>query len=180
MGRAAIAHACPIGPNEALTAAHVVDPRPYDKEVPLQPARWSAKDVFGLLVPSWRLSDSDVAQGVSERPFPLWYEAAKEAPKVGDYLWLVNYSWDGKSKAFSEVPLKVKVTRVLAGHVVYEPSGDPGSSGSCVLNASGELVAINSAGMTVGFHEEVGIGVAVWGGWFPYSPEQNKPEDPQE
>lgn len=42
IGRFSTAHACPYGDGRyALTAAHVIDPRPFDLSVPAFAVRWS-------------------------------------------------------------------------------------------------------------------------------------------
>jgi hypothetical protein len=72
----------------------------------------------------------------------------------------LGYRWDGEH-FFQPRIIRAKVLRVVAGHVVYEPGGQPGSSGSCVLNAQGQLVAINAFS---GMDASSGAGVGVWEG----------------
>jgi hypothetical protein len=55
------------------------------------------------------------------------------------------------------------VIRVRNGHVIYFPPGVPGTSGSCVLNEAGEVVAINTFGRDLDDQSVVGGGVGVWG-----------------
>jgi S1-C subfamily serine protease len=47
---------------------------------------------------------------------------------------------------------------------MFYPSGKPGSSGSCIVNDAGEVVAINEGGYETDDKDEVGLGVGVWGG----------------
>jgi hypothetical protein len=171
MGKAAIAHACAIGPYEALTAAHVIDPRPFDPSFPLVGARWSAGNLSGLAIPGYVWAEVDIGTLTSQEPFPKFYERVDSAPELGESLYLVQYSWQSADKAFADKVLEVTVKRVVAGHVIFDPSGEGGSSGSCLLNQAGKLVGINIAGKGVGFNEEVGIAVGLWGDWYYRKPE---------
>jgi hypothetical protein len=173
MGKYSIAHACPVSENLALTAAHVIDPRPFDKETPLHGSRWSAAGEEGLIDSDAVLRESDLGFISSLKPFPAFYQHAEEAPEVGETLWLVGYNWSGAKEAFAEKIIRVEVVRLVAGHLIFNRAGQPGSSGSCVLNSRGELVGINVAGMGVGYKEEVGIAVSVWGAWWPTPKEAN-------
>jgi hypothetical protein len=173
IGRYTMGHACPVGPYEALTAAHVVDMRPFDREAPLSGARWSAGQMSGRISATAVVAEEDIGIVTSKDPFPPHYERAEKAPEVGDTLWLVGFDWRSREKGFAERVLEVKVTRIVAGHVIFDPSGEPGSSGSCILDKDAKLVAINIAGKGVGFQrrEEVGIGVGVWHPW-TYKPKE--------
>src|SRR6185369_9567975 len=52
VGRHSAGHACVVGPRLALTNGHIVDPRPFDKEVPLLPYTYSDDDGGeGVVVP---------------------------------------------------------------------------------------------------------------------------------
>jgi hypothetical protein len=175
MGKIAVGHACPISSNLAITAAHVIDPRPFDKDVPLQGSRWSAAGQDGVLTPEGVVIEVDLGFVSSPKDFPIVYEKAEGPPAEGEKLWLVGYDWSNTAKAFAEKRLEVKVLRIVAGHVIFDRAGEGGSSGSCVLNAQGKLVAINVAGMGVGFNEEVGIAVGVWGDTF--NPKRTEPEE---
>lgn len=161
IGRYGLAQACPIAPDTALTNGHVVDPRPFDRTAPMTPYLWSLDSgQGGAVLPRYALGERDLAvlDGAGLDPYPV----AQDAPAVGQRVWFVGYRYDGRSTLKTEV-IRATVLRVVAGHVIYMPGGRPGSSGSCVLNAAGEVVAIN-AGM---FHDsEAGIGVGVWRGVF--------------
>jgi hypothetical protein len=171
MGKTAIAHACAIGPREALTAAHVMEPRPLEPSVPLVGSRWSAGTLSGRAVPGYVWAEVDIVTLSSLDAFPKYYERVDSAPEPGETLWLVQYSWESADKAFADKVLEVTVKRVVAGHVIFDPSGEGGSSGSCLLNKVGKLVGINIAGKGVGFNEEVGIAVGLWGDWYYRKPE---------
>lgn len=167
-GRFATAHACPVSADLVLTNAHVVDPAPDSDVVPLQWQRWSDDaGNSGWLKPIGTLQGSDLAGMRPSEPLKTWYERAEESPREGDRLWLVQYSWNSEDEAYKSDVLAVKVVRVVAGSVIYKPGVKPGSSGSCVLDANGHLVAINAWAKAVGSmgEKEVGIGVGVWGSW---------------
>lgn len=171
LGRWGAAHACPIvtpsGCNAiVLTAAHVVDPRPFD-DVPLLPYRYSdGYGSSGVLEPVATERCADLATmrlgpGADVRP----YRRAALAPEAGGHVWFVGYEWSSKSKAFSARTIRAKVVRVVAGHLVLDPAGEAGSSGSCVLNQAGEVVGINVWGRSLRSGEEVGGAVGIWGSW---------------
>jgi S1-C subfamily serine protease len=165
-GRFTFAHACPIE-DLVLTSGHVVDARPFEPEVPLLPYRYSdGAGNAGVVAPLSTERCSDLAvmavrPGQVVRP----YLRASEAPQIGERVWYIGYDWSGKGKAFAEKVIDAKVIRIVAGHLILDEAGEVGSSGSCVLNQAGEVVAINSFGRQVGVGEEVEGVVGVWGPW---------------
>lgn len=166
VGRFNLAHGCPVG-DVVLTAAHVIDPRPFEPDVPLLPYRYSdGAGNAGVVAPvsTERCADLGVMAvrpGSVVRPYP---RAAAE-PRPGDRVWYVGYDWSGKKRAFAEKVYHAEVIRVVAGHLVLDEAGDVGSSGSCVLNQAGEVVAINTWGRQVGMGDEVEGVVGIWGDW---------------
>jgi hypothetical protein len=171
VGLRGIAHACPVAPDKALTNVHVVGEY-YDS----RPFIWSTDTADGLLgnVPVglfWatnRTTEGDAFRDLARvapfrSTFPRWYPIATAAPIPGETVWFVGYDWRRKNDAFARRVFKSKVLRAVSGHLIYAPAGTPGSSGSCVLNAAGQVVAINAAGMGTDDKGEVGIGVGVWG-----------------
>ena len=167
-GRFSWAHACPLGPREALTNAHVVDLRPFD-DIATYPYVWGdAAGNAGFLKPvAGQLERGrDLAWVEPYGPdFPAWYERATEAPKPGDRVWLLGYSWKNRKSVLADDVIEARVTRVVAIHVVFIPSGKPGSSGSCVLNERGQVVAINEGAFTAEDKSDAGLAVGVWGKW---------------
>jgi V8-like Glu-specific endopeptidase len=179
IGRFTIASGCPVSEHLAFTAAHVVDPRPFDKDAPYtagvfqQGGRGGTYKVLrrveGLEAPvSW---ERDVAMIETEASWES-YRLAPEAPEPGSTLFVVGFDWRSKRNAFAERVWKLKLLRIVAGHLIYDPAGEPGTSGSCILNEDGLVVGINTGGKYVGSssgmsllgaQEEVGIGVLVLG-----------------
>jgi hypothetical protein len=168
IGRFAAGHACAIEPRVALTNGHVIDMRPFDNDVRPFPFAWSdGTGASGFLVPSELERARDLARVQPLREgdvFPHPLRVAAEAPKPGDRIWFLGYSWKNRKSAMDDDVIEARVTRVVALHVIFTPSGQPGSSGSCVVNDAGEVVAINEGAYETGGREEAGVAVGVWGG----------------
>lgn len=166
VGRYNIGHACPIAPRLALTGAHVLDPHP---EIPSPLSfSWSNKDheASGFVVPhrTERIRDVGALEPRDEGDrFPYVFPIAAAPPKPGDRVWILGYDWRNRKSALGDEPIDVKVTRLLANHVVYERGGRGGSSGSCVLNDRGEVVAIHVMSFPTDDRNQVGVGVGLWG-----------------
>lgn len=167
MGRHASAHACPIEPRLALTSGHVIDLRPFDRDIGLFPYGWS--DGFGnsgWVVPQSVEMARDLGRMTPFREgdtFPHVLPVAEVAPALGSRIWLLGYRWDGRKNALGEDVIEAKVTRIVANHLIFIPAGKPGSSGSCVLNDAGQVVGINEGAFTTDDKDEAGLAVAVWG-----------------
>jgi hypothetical protein len=163
-GRFSSAHACPVGERMAVTNAHVSDLRPFDRDFPLYPFRWSDDSGHSGVVDSTlveRSSDLAILVPVDEETFPRYYKVAQTAPAVGDRVWFLGYSWKTAKEAYSTRVITGTILRIVADHIVISEAGEPGSSGSCVLNANGEVVAINAWRTEIGT-DAVGIAVGVW------------------
>jgi Trypsin-like peptidase domain len=174
VGRHAAGHACPVEPRLALTSAHVVDLRPFDPSIPLYPYVWSdGSGASGFLVPDGRVEAARDLARVFPLPgetFPHPLPVASEAPKPGDRVWLLGYDWSSRKNAMAPKTVEARVTRIVAGHLFFMPSGQEGSSGSCVVNELGQVVAINSGSFETEDHEEIGRAVGVWG-WLSKVPQ---------
>jgi hypothetical protein len=166
MGRFATFHACPVTPHIALTAAHAADLRPFDPDIGKMSARWSSQGVEGLAAVRYVYNSADLLELEAETtPFPTWYPVAQDPPKEGSVVWFVGYNFDKKSKAYRPKFFIGKVLYVVAGHVIYDQAGEPGTSGCCLLNERGEVIGINVAGKSIGTSDEVGVGVGLWKPW---------------
>jgi hypothetical protein len=159
MGENSAGHACPISATEALTNKHIAV-RGYE----WIKYQWSAGNASGV-VKTVQVDDSrDLAKVEAiGQAFPGWYVIAKQSPKAGDRVVILGYSWRSKKSAMADDRIEAKVTRVVANHVVFHPSGLGGSSGSCVLNELGEVVAINEGSFPTEDRELAGLAVGVWG-----------------
>lgn len=177
IGRFNTAHACAISPRVALTNGHVLDPRPFEASVPLVPYAWSdGTGASGFLAPL-RDSEGHVLESAVERArdlarvepliatdvFPHPLHVAQQAPVAGDRIWFLGYDWKNRKSAMAEDVIEARVTRIVALHVIFAPSGQPGSSGSCVVNEAGEVVGINEGGYETDDKGEAGLAVGVWG-----------------
>lgn len=168
IGRYSAAHACPVEPRVALTSGHVIDPRPFERDVRLTPYGWSD----GLTGSGWLMPlDVEGARDLGRMEplgkddiFPHVLPVAASAPLPGARVWFLGYSFNNPKNVMSEERIEAHVTRIVANHVFYVPSGHEGSSGSCVLNDAGEVVAIVEGGFgTNDKDQEGGIGVGVYG-----------------
>lgn len=176
IGRHGMGHACPIAPRIAITAAHVVDVRPFEN-VPLFGGRFEQIAGLAGIFEAASVSQASDLAVLSVNQDVRWYPIAREAPKAGDTLWWVGYDWSNQKDAMRPVHFEQTVTRVIAGHIVFDKATLQGSSGSCVVNAVGEVVGVIAFGMKVGEpmplgnglfkQDEICVAVGVWGDWLP-------------
>jgi hypothetical protein len=86
-GRFGMAQACAIGPELVITAAHVVDYKPFEASVPAFPVRFEAADgTVGVLEPIALDQVSDLALARPSKPLRHYARLAEKAPEVGDAL----------------------------------------------------------------------------------------------
>lgn len=162
-GTSSSAHACPISMNLALTSKHVV--MAYSEMI------WGINDGekhSGIVKSEWADAFRDLAHivPISAQRFPRWYPIAEKAPSVGDKVYFLGFDFSNKKDAFAPKEFRGTVTRLFNGTLIFDPAGKPGSSGSCVLNEAGEVVAINQGAQEVADKSDVvGLAVAVWGQW---------------
>jgi hypothetical protein len=166
VGRASIAHACPIGVEGrvvVVTSAHVIQ---LDRYEPLIPYRYSdGADGEGIVFPVYVDLASDLAVMRPLRMPTRWYPAAASPPKPGDRVRFLGYDRDTRKSAYLPREFDRSVVRVVAGHLILDTPGEAGSSGSCVLNQAGEVVAVNARGEQTKAGEPIGSVVGVWGRW---------------
>ena len=167
-GRFAWGHACPTSPITAVTAGHVVDLRPFDRDVSPYALMWSAAGKTGSLYPVKQDWYRDLAYLVPSdgEEFPVWFKQAEHAPAAADKLYILGYDWSERKKLMDDKRYEVTAVRIVAGHLFYSESSKPGSSGGCVLNADGEIVGIVEGSFSSERESSglIGFAVAFWKG----------------
>lgn len=174
--RYGLAHGCPVSATLALTAGHVLDPRPFDPTVPMIGAQWTTPfGGKGLAHPLGVSTFRDLAKIAGE--FTVWFPIAKTAPEPGLPVYALGYDYRDPKRAFASVTYKLEVARLVGGLVVMKDADPrPGSSGGCVVNAAGELVGIIDGGWSMDNLGRVITAVGVWGETF----EDPTPAEPSE
>jgi hypothetical protein len=156
------AHACPVAPHAALTSRHVA----FGDDDKPETYVWSDEVggigvVKGLDYSAW----ADLAIMTTTTAFARTFEIADTEPKLGDSLYLVNFDYsETRRPAMSHQIVSMTYEGRVGAQMNYKPRGTPGSSGSCVFNAEGKVVAINQGAP---FGETMGHGVAVFGMFTP-------------
>ena len=155
------AQICPVGPNEGFTARHVAYER-YEDDLDMNsiPMRWSMFGTWkgGVAQPANFSHALDIARVTSDTPFPYFFPIAAVDPKVGDRVTIVGYNFDKGAKPYI---VKTKITDFSAGVLYTEDTPGPGSSGSCVFNEEGEVVAINYGARVVSMDRVRGAAVVL-------------------
>lgn len=127
-----IGSACVVGPDRAYTVAHVVK----DTKV----VEWKGKTLNGGIAQIvWTDPAKDLAIIQAEEPgfetMPL--RIAKQAPELGEELIVIGLMYDKPAiwyvRAISLDP---------EGRLLLDGMAFPGTSGGCVVNQGGELVAV--------------------------------------
>lgn len=171
-GRFSVAQSCPIAPYLAVTNGHVVDPQPFDPQAPLLPYYGQSGVWAGMLRPRTTVWVSDVALLSPAPELPSWYTIAKVEPRAGEKMWWVGYDWRNKDRAFAQRIFTGKVLRSVAGALIIDGETAQGSSGSCVLNASGEVVGIIEGLMGLDNSSSVTMVSALFPPWFKMPTEE--------
>jgi hypothetical protein len=120
----------------------------------------------GTAIPFALNTYRDLASLCADGPdFPVVGTVAAQPPAVGERVRIVGYDWRNRAAAYATRVWEVKVTRIVARHIVMLEGSDFGSSGSCVLDASGKIVGIMSRLTPVeGLGSSyAGVAVGVWG-----------------
>ena len=160
------AQACAIGPDLALTAAHVVDPEPTNPSVPYFPARYEAEDgTVGVMTPIAVDSASDTALVRLSWPVRHWHTLSAVLPVRGEEVKWYGYDWRKRSNVAALREFKGKVVRVKAGDIWLDEGSEAGTSGSCVENDKHEVVGLLSRGLGTDDGREATSVVAVGGVW---------------
>lgn len=165
VGQSSVAHACPIGPELLLTAAHVVQDKGLvgaeAKAYRAENAEWAG------FVDAEMASDYEDAGFLrADTRLPSWYEFALAPPKVGERLWWVGYDWRKREQAFQRRVFSGRVVTLVAGNIVFDTETPNGSSGSCVLNAAGQVVGVISWGKSMEDTKDAAVAVGMWPPWF--------------
>ena len=174
-GRFTFAHGCPIAADRVLTNAHVLDLRPFDREMPLFPYRFQSDTQEGLVIGMGASVREDLAWAVPTPPLSFFYPLASNAPAVGETLYWLSYDRSNRKKGLTRKPLSGKVLRVVVGHIILDTETPPGSSGSCVLNSRGEVVGLIAWGLEMDNTEELTVAVGTWSDWLPAAVLDRKP-----
>ena len=153
---------CPIGPQEALTAKHVaflqIDKGPND--VASVPLRWGVIGNWnsGTVRGTDYSNVLDIARVQSDTKFPFYYAISYKGLKVGDKVTLNGYDMAHGGR---QISIRTKVSGFASGVVFYDNTPGGGSSGSCVFNEKGEVVAINFGMIVINDKPVQGIGVVL-------------------
>jgi len=157
-GSTAVGHACPISSTTALTNAHVA----YSDSKPRTLIYSDGNGVEGILRPVLVDQARDLAllEVVSGSDFQKFFPLAPEAPKRGDRVWLEGYDF---TKGGTPRIVETEIVNPSPILFTYKKGGGPGSSGSCVINSLGEVVAINKGALPKDADNMWGRGVLVAG-----------------
>lgn len=127
------AHACPV-PQGLVTAWHVAK----DDEDRLSVIVAGAHEIAAGTARRHRALDAalwPMPEGMAALPI------AAAPAKKGDRVRIVGFAPN-----FEPRVVRTEVEYVVGAHIITKDHADAGSSGSCVVNEAGEVVAINVAG----------------------------------
>ena len=121
---------CPISPDIAYTAAHVMGGSIS--------GQWVSPTGGGQLTLISNDPKTDVAIGRSDKPFPFWYPRAKE-PQVGQALWVSGWNvwakdWYVSPGLYYGLDAEDEIAMSTPIHF--------GMSGGCILTEQEEAVGI--------------------------------------
>ncbi len=162
-GRDTDAHVCPVSPTLAFTAYHVaMRTHPFtDVSTPRVMVFVGKDGKQGSAV--FKMADARKDVAVVEAygaECPGWYDVADEIPKQGSSVWIKGYD---VAAGLAPEPIKARVLQPnVAGQMRYSRSPGPGSSGSCVLNADDEIVAVNVSAYV---YVDAGMPKVIGSGW---------------
>lgn len=168
MGPSSVAHACPVTADLAVTAGHVAQTRNPFGAHHLMAYRGQAENWVGFLDAEFASDYEDggtLRRDSDSEPFPAPYEFALREPAVGERLWWMGFDWRKGKAAFARRVFSGKVQRTVAGNIIMDTATPGGSSGSCVLDASGKVVGVIAWGWDTEDGQEVAV---VTGFWPPY------------
>lgn len=169
------ASGCPISEYQIMTARHIAHVHPSTGEILNAYVIWSDSENH---TGNASLEDFDVRRDLallhSETRLPHVYRPATTAPQLGEDVWIGGFNFDD---ALKPKIVKTQVVNIISAHLILKASGEPGFSGSCVLNAANEVVGIFHWTMRRGDSRPWGIASAVYGEWrdISWTPEKDKP-----
>ncbi len=149
----AFAHVCPTAPKEAFTACHTVTFSESSPEFALVPLYWKGGTLGAT---QWnRTLDVARVEPMEGSDFPYYFPISPVDPKIGDKVRITGFNYD---RGMANRNMEVKIINILAGRIlVFDGSPAEGSSGSCVFNAEGEVVAINHGYLKKSEDEKIGL-----------------------
>jgi len=161
--------ACPVSASVAITAGHVAQ-----DESPFRPPRLvmmrGGSAVWGGYLNADFASDYEDAGFLKvdedSAPFPSWYEFAMKAPEIGERLWWVGYDWRKRKDAGVLRLFTGRVVSLRGGMVFMDTETTPGSSGSCVLNSEGKIVAVTVWSIALDDQARAAVFVGMYPPWF--------------
>jgi hypothetical protein len=156
--RAGVAHICPFAPNLAYTSRHVVVGH-QGRTLYFIPLTWQQGDKGGSLFPLYTDARRDLAIGCTDEGFSRWFERAELPPEPGDKLFLPAHKWLESGAPRERV--EATVAEVVGGMIRLKARPMSASSGACLMNEDGLLVAIHDWSLVGG----TVYAAAVWGEW---------------
>jgi hypothetical protein len=163
-GRWSMASGCPITPSVVATNQHVVSMLPSSDIDNIPYITSSDSDPTpNLFVPVVGLKYADIAFGVLDRdvkPYPI----SKAAPVAGERVWWTGYDFRKGDTFMDTRVFSGHVIRIVGGLLVIDGETVQGTSGSCILDAHGEVVGIVSW-LTASEDDkrDMTVGVALYG-----------------
>lgn len=161
----ALGHGCPVTETLLLTARHMATaqrlsgpPEPVD-------VTWSDADGYsGSAVTVAIDARRDLALMRADRAFRRWYPPAATAPEIGETVVIVGY--DYRDRLHRQI-VRAEIVNLIATHLVLSQPGQPGFSGSCVIDTAGRAVGIFVAAVGPDSARH-GLAVAIYGEWMPW------------
>ncbi|MGH8656866.1 MAG: hypothetical protein ACREYE_33880, partial [Gammaproteobacteria bacterium] len=80
-------------------------------------------------------------------------------PQPGDMVYWFEYDFRTQANAYRARRRMAEVIRSVARHLLFDATPTPGASGTCLLNASGEVVGIVIASDAMEDQRAVGVAV---------------------
>ena len=147
------------------------------------PVAWATHDgtAVGFAFPAFLDAVHDLVILLPQEAPPFAFKLSRRPPKEGEKLTIVGYRRKGRNP-YDPFVVEARFSGLGPGLITYDDSPGPGSSGSCVLNSDGEVVAINTGFWTPqgpngpGY----GIGVSLFSPWFEKRIVKRIEEEPDE